>query len=427
MAELVPPMPDASPPRRVLRLIARLNVGGPAIHTILLTAGLNPTRFQTRLVSGIEAAHEGDMLGLAAEKGVVPVRLPTLGRELHPLRDLKTLWQVWSQMRDFDPDIVHTHTAKAGTIGRVAALLLPRRPKLVHTFHGHVFHGYFGPVKTRIFLAIERWLAKRTDQIIAVSQEVADDLVRYGVVPPGGVTVVPLGLELARFASTMPTGDWRRRCQVAPDAPWIGIVARLVPIKAVERFLAALVPVFAAHPEARATIAGDGECRAALEAEASRLGIADRVWFEGFVADVAKLLVELDVVVLCSKNEGLPVSLIESLAAGTAVVSTSVGGVPTLLANGRFGRLVAANDAGPGLAEGILATLADPLAARRMTDEGQVAVLSRYGSQRLTTDISRLYEELFHPTAESPGGSQPAEFAENKALKEAEASADREN
>jgi glycosyltransferase involved in cell wall biosynthesis len=409
---------------RILRLIARLNIGGPAIHTILLTAGLDPKRFQSELVSGIEAPHEGNMLDLAERKGVAPVRLPTLGRELHPLRDLKTLWQVWRHMRRYRPDLVHTHTAKAGAIGRLAALLQPRRPKLVHTFHGHVFHGYFGPRKTRMFLAIERWLAARTDRIIAVSQEVADDLVRFGVVPSGSVQVVPLGLELTRFAAAVPTGEWRQKCGVAPDAPWIGIVARLVSIKAVERFLKALVPVLAANPQARAIIAGDGECRAELEAEAARLGIADRVWFEGFVGDVAGLLAELDVVVLCSKNEGLPVSLIESLAAGVPVVSTSVGGVPTLLADGRYGRLVPADDDGTALGEALQATLADLPQARQQAAEGQVAMLARYGSERLIADISALYDELLMSGTGVASRLAESPKAETVMLKEAEASAE---
>lgn len=413
-----------SHPHRILRLIARLNVGGPAIHTILLTAGLDPERFTSELVSGIEAPHEGNMLDLADRKGVRPVRLPTLGRELHPLRDLKTLWQVWRHMRRFRPDLVHTHTAKAGAIGRLAALLQVRRPKLVHTFHGHVFHGYFGPRKTAVFLAIERFLAKRTDRVIAVSQEVADDLVRYGVVPPGGVEVVPLGLELTRFAAAVPTGDWRRRCGVAPTAPWIGIVARLVPIKAVERFLQALVPVFAAYPEARAIIAGDGECRAALEAEAKRLGVADRVWFEGFVGDVAGLLAELDVVALCSKNEGLPVSLIEALSAGVPVVSTAVGGVPTLLEGGRFGRLVPADDDGTALGEALLATVGNLAVAREQAAAGQVAMLARYGSERLIADIAAVYDELLKSGKGTASRVQDEPQAETVALKEPEGSAE---
>jgi glycosyltransferase involved in cell wall biosynthesis len=411
-------------PRRILRLIARLNIGGPAIHTILLTAGLDPNRFTSELVSGIEAPHEGNMLDLAERKGVTPVRMPTLGRELHPLRDLVTLWQVWNHMRRFQPDLVHTHTAKAGAVGRVAALLQFRRPKLVHTFHGHVFHGYFGPRKTRIFLAIERWLAARTDRIIAVSQEVADDLVRFGVVPAGGVHVVPLGLELHRFASAVPTGSWRAKGNVPADAPWIGIVARLVPIKAVERFLAALVPVFAAHPAARAVVAGDGECRAALEAEAARLGLSDRVWFAGFVGDVAELLAELDVVALCSKNEGLPVSLIEALSTGVPVVSTAVGGVPTLLANGRYGVLVPADDDGTALGEALSRTVANLGAAREQAAAGQVAMLAQYGSERLIADISALYDEVLRSGTGMATRLEKSAAAETVVLKEAEASAE---
>jgi glycosyltransferase involved in cell wall biosynthesis len=414
----------AARPYRILRLIARLNIGGPAIHTILLTAGLDPARFHSELVSGIEAPHEGDMLDLAASKGIRPVRLPTLGRELHPLRDLKTLWQVWRHMRTFRPDLVHTHTAKAGAIGRLAALLQPRRPKLVHTFHGHVFHGYFGPRKTAVFLAIERFLAARTDRIIAVSQEVADDLVHYGVVRPDGVQVVPLGLELTRFAAAVPTGEWRRKCGVDPTAPWIGIVARLVPIKAVERFLKALVPVFAAHPGARAIVAGDGECRAALEAEAARLGITDRVWFEGFVGDVAGLLTELDVVALCSKNEGLPVSLIEALAAGVPVVSTAVGGVPTLLAEGRYGRLVPADDDGTALGVALTDTLAHLPEAREQAAAGQVAMLARYGSERLIADISAVYDELLMSDGGTASRLAGDPKAETVMLKDPEGSAE---
>lgn len=377
---------------RVLRIIARLNVGGPALHTVLLNERLPAERYESRLVTGVPDAAEGDYVelhGLAPER---IVRVPALGRELSGSRDLKALAELVRLMRRVRPHVVHTHTAKAGTLGRIAAIVA-RVPVRVHTFHGHVFDGYFSPAKTRAFLAIERALARRTQRILTVSDHVRDELLALGIGRPGNTTVVPLGLDLDPFArADAHRGELRRELGVAADTPLVGIVARLVPIKAHEVFLAAAARIAERVPACRFVVVGDGERRAELEDLAARSGLAERVRFLGWRADLARIHADLDVAVLTSRNEGSPVALIEAMAAGLPVVSTSVGGVPDLVSEGVHGHLVAMDDAA-ALADATIGLLADPARRRALGSAGRTRVLARHGADRLVNDVDRVYRE----------------------------------
>ena len=377
---------------RVLRIIARLNVGGPALHTVLLTERLAPERYDSRLVTGSPDAAEGDYLelhGLAPER---LVRLPALGRELSGTRDATALAQLVRLMRRVRPHVVHTHTAKAGTLGRLAAILAGV-PVRVHTFHGHVFDGYFSPAKTRAFLAIERTLARRTQRILTVSDHVRDELLALGIGRPGQVSVVPLGLDLDPFTRADELrGALRRELGVAADAPLVGIVARLVPIKAHEVFLDAAARIAERVPACRFVVVGDGERRAALEALAARSGLGERVHFLGWRADLARIHADLDVMLLTSRNEGSPVALIEAMAAGLPVVATAVGGVPDLVEEGVHGHLAAMDDAA-ALADATTALLADPARRRALGVAGRARVLARHGAARLVADVDRVYAE----------------------------------
>jgi glycosyltransferase involved in cell wall biosynthesis len=379
------------PPIRILRAITRLNIGGPAIHAILLTAALNDgSDFTSMLVAGTTAPHEGDMLDLARARAVTPHVVPALGREISPADDLVSLARMVRLIRQQRPDIVHTHMAKAGTVGRLAGRLC-RVPLIVHTYHGHVFHGYFSPVKTRMFLTIERALGQMTDRIIVVGDGQRNELATYGVAPFDKLEPIRLGLELGQFLDAEGSrGLLRRDLGIDADVPLIGIVARLVPIKNHEVFLEAALRVLESIPSARFLIIGDGERRAELEALVARRGLAPSVRLLGWRRDMVAVYADLDVVALTSLNEGSPVALIEALAAARPVVSTAVGGVPEVVLDGVTGLTVPPSDPA-AVAEAMLALLVDRDLAQRLGLAGRRHVYPRYDSVRLVDDVRNLY------------------------------------
>jgi glycosyltransferase involved in cell wall biosynthesis len=382
-------------PIRVLRVIARLNIGGPAIQAISLTALMQERGYATRLVRGSESAGEGTMDDLAQRMGVQPTLIGSMRRD-PGLGDLRALGELVRLARRDRPDLVHTHAAKGGTLGRVAVMLaFPRkRPKVVHTFHGHSLTGYFSSRTARLYTRIERFLARRTDVLVAVSEEVRDDLVGLGVAPLERFEVVRLGLDLSAFVDDSDRAARRAKLRaewgVADDEQVVTLVARLVPIKRVDRFLETAA-LMRDRPGVRFVIVGDGELREELQASEPARSLGDRVVWAGFRRDVADVCVASDVVVLTSDNEGTPVSLIEAQAAATPVVSTGVGGVRSVVLEGETGLLA---DDPPGLATAIGSLLDDPARARAMAARGHEHVLSTFGVERLVDDLDRLYRRL---------------------------------
>jgi len=405
-------------PLRILRIIDRLNIGGPAKHVVWLTAGLDPAEFETLLVAGRVAEGEGDMGYFAAAAGVEPETIDEMSRELS-VRDLAVVFQLLRRMRRFRPDVIHTHKSKAGALGRVAAFLYrwwtpatlrgtPRRCKVVHTFHGHTFSGYFGPAKERIFLAVERVLARlATDRIVVVSELQRQEICgRFRVGYPEQFRVVPLGIDFDEVA-TEPCG-LRAELGLGPSDLLVATVGRLCPIKNQRLFLEAArrVTERVSSRRVRFVVVGDGELRGELESEARQLGVQDRVPFTGFREDVARLYPDFDVVVLTSRNEGTPVTLIESLCAGRAVVSTEVGGVGDLLGERLHEEkgvtrwehgLSVATDDGPSLARAIERLLTEPQLRAEMGGRGQAFVRERLSTGRLVADVAALYREIVGP------------------------------
>jgi glycosyltransferase involved in cell wall biosynthesis len=379
------------PPIRVLRAITRLNIGGPAIHAILLTEALDDgVAFKSTLVAGTTAAHEGDMLDLAAEHSVHPTILPALGREISPADDLVALAKMVRLIRRFRPDVVHTHMAKAGTVARLAAHICGV-PLIVHTYHGHVFHSYFGPAKTRVFVAIERALGLVTDRIIVLGEGQRDEIAGYGVAPLSKLEPIRLGLDLRPFLDAeRARGEVRRELGIDASVPLVGIVARLVAVKAHEVFFAAARQVLQMEPTARFLVIGDGERRAELTALAQSMGIAGSVAFLGWRRDMRRVYADLDVVALTSRNEGSPVALIEALASARPVVSTAVGGVSEVVVDGVTGLTVPSADAA-AFADAVVRLLRDPQLAQRLGTAGRRHVYPRFDSSRLVEDVRQLY------------------------------------
>ncbi|MDQ4088942.1 MAG: glycosyltransferase [Actinomycetota bacterium] len=369
---------------RVLRVITRLNVGGPARQALLLSRALAP-EFETTLAAGVPAVGEGELSHPA-----VPVVAVPLVRPVHPPSDARALFALRRLLSARRPALVHTHMAKAGTIGRLATRRSAWRPRTVHTFHGHVLDGYFGNRVSRMFAETERSLARHTDVLVAVSAEIRDQLLDLGIGRPSQYRVIPLGLELDPFlAVERPSGVLRDRLGLAPDTPLVGVVGRLVQIKDHLTLLRALEDL----PGVHLAVLGDGELRASLEAESAQMGMAGRVHFAGWWTDMAAAVSDLDVVALTSRNEGTPVALIEAAAAGVPVVATDVGGVRTVVEHGMTGLL-----AGPGDVETVRAHLTRLLADRservRMGRAGRDRVRYRFGQSRLLDDVRALYAEL---------------------------------
>jgi len=387
----------SSPKIKILRVIARMNVGGPAIHVVNLTAGLDPTRFDSMLVTGTENPGEGSLLDLALAHGIEPLVIPEIvGQATLKPRDLKALIALYRLMRRERPRIVHTHAAKPGVLGRVAARLAGV-PVVVHTFHGHILHGYHGPLMNWLLRRMERMLAHLSDRIIAVSEQVKQDLVRYGVAPPEKICVIPLGLELDPFLQNdIHRGGLRRELGITRDARLVGIVGRIFPIKNHRLFLEAAALVSAKEPGARFVVVGDGTLRVDMEVLASQLGIGERTIFTGWRRDLPRVYADLDVLVVSSDNEGTPVSAIEAMASGCPVVATRVGGLPDLIEDGEVGHLVPARDA-EAMSGAILGLLRDGDRARRMGQSARGLVQGRYRAERLCRDIEALYTELLAP------------------------------
>lgn len=379
------------PKLRVLRIITRLNIGGPALHVAILTRRLDPSRFETLLVAGQEAPSEGSMLSLGRlGEDVRPMRVPELVRRISPLSDLRALWRVHGIVRAYRPQIVHTHLAKAGTVGRIAARLA-RVPIVLHTFHGSVIQGYFGAARSRSVLLIERAMARISTRVISISPTQTAELRAAGI-GRDRLVEVPLGLELDPFR-VAPRGRLRRELGVPPAAPLIGLVGRLVPVKRVDLFLEAAALVSRRHPDATFVVVGDGELRRELVEQAQRLGIGPRVHFLGWRSDLPGIYADLDVVALTSRNEGTPVSVIEALASARPVVATAVGGVPDLLGRSEFGSLVPPGDP-DAIAIAIVDLLADEGRRTRLAELGPSRVIPAYDAGTLVTRIEQLYQDL---------------------------------
>lgn len=407
---------------KILRIIARLNVGGPAKHVVWLTAGLQSSDCETVLVSGTVPPGEDDMAYFAEQLGVEPIYLREMSREIS-LKDAVTVWKLYRLMLRERPDIVHTHTAKAGTVGRIAGWLYrwltpailvgkPRRCKFVHTYHGHIFHSYYGALKTRLFVTIERSLARLvTDRIIVISEQQRREInQQFRVGRAEQFNVIPLGLDTQSFANWEGRRQqFRDELRAANDDILIGIVGRLTEIKNHQLFLEAASLVKQQTSRIRFVVIGDGNLRNELEEQARVLKLEHDVVFVGTRQDPEFFYPALDIVALTSRNEGTPLTLIEAMLNARPVVATAVGGVVDLLGavqeqNPEFatcerGIRVAAGNA-QAFAQGLLRMIDDAALRQELGERGRRYVEKNYGKDRLLKDISELYRQLVPPHVE---------------------------
>lgn len=374
-------------PRRVLHILTRMNVGGPARHVLALTTRMRAIGFDTLIAFGTVEPGEGEL----ASEDEASVRIPHLRRRLDPVSDLRAWAELDRVVERYRPDVVHTHMAKGGALGRVAAR---RRgvPAVLHTFHGHVLEGYFASPANRAFLLAERWLAKRTDRLVAVSSATRDELLALRVGRPEQWRVVPLALDLEPITAARISPREARARLGLPEAPTVGIVGRLVPIKDHELFLRAAALVASQRTDVSFVVAGDGPSRTTLEAEGSRR-LGARVRFLGWVEDLPTLYAALDVVTLTSRNEGTPVALIESAAAGRPVVATDVGGVRDVVREAETGFLVPPGNP-EALADRIVAVLSDANLAARMGAEGRRRIAASFSPGPAVQQMVGIYEEV---------------------------------
>jgi glycosyltransferase involved in cell wall biosynthesis len=402
-----------------VRVIARLNMGGPAHHVGLLDE-LDPDRYETVLLHGEVGAGEDSLEDWVRARGATMARVPGLRPELRPHDDARALGSLVRAIRRLRPDIVDTHTAKAGMLGRLAAVLAGGpRPKIVHTYHGHVLEGYFGPAQTATYRGLERRLATVSDALIGVSSATVDDLVRLGIAPREKFRAIPIGVDMAPFMDATPADGaaFREEARVQPGEVLLTFVGRLVPIKRVDVLLRALAHARGEGALVRLAVVGDGALRPELERLAAELGVADRVWFAGYRGDMLSVATAADIAVLSSDNEGTPVSLIEAAAAGTPAAATRVGGVPDVVTD-ETGLLAAAGDF-EGLGRAIAALAADSEGRAQMGARARDHVVTRFSIARLLSDMDSLYEELLRtgvrlPLDESPsGGSHGAMRSSN--------------
>lgn len=381
-------MPDKK--IRILRIIARLNIGGPAIHTVLLTQGLDKEKFQTLLACGYPDKDEGDMSYYAAENNVSPYFIPELKRELNLRHDFAAFKKIYCLIKKERPQIIHTHTAKAGVLGRMAGIFYNltagknKKVKLIHTFHGHIFEGYFGKIKARLFLLIERILANFSCEIITVSKKLKQELISLGIGNDEKIKVIPLGFELEKFLNLAPRSG---------NDVCVGIVGRLVPVKNHIFFLDAARRVIDDNPllAVKFKIVGDGELRQKLQDYAKGFGLDAYVEFLGWQKDLTGIYSGIDIAALTSLNEGTPVSIIEAMASAKAVAAVDVGGVRDLLGeDSERGILVKSQDIG-AFTHALNRLIKDVDLRRNFGLRAREFVRERFAKERLIKDIENLY------------------------------------
>ena len=382
---------------RILRIINRFNIGGPTYNATFLTRFISD-EFETLLVGGMPEDDEEDSLHIPGAYGLEPVLIPELKRKPDLRSDRQAYKKIKAIIKEFQPDIVHTHASKAGAIGRRAAVSA-KVPVVVHTFHGHVFHSYFGRTKTWLYKTIERRLAKKSSGIIAISSlqkaELAND---HRITKEQHIKVIPLGFDLYRFA------DLREKERNAVRNEWglaendvaVAIIGRLAPVKDHAFFLKVISEIAGkTTSKFKVFIVGDGAERNAIEEKVAEINQAHPglITLTSWIKDIARFNAGMDIICLTSKNEGTPVSLIEAQASGVPVISTDVGGVRDIVHDGETGIIVPVNDL-ENYARHLHILIDDEKKRNKMSQNGWPFVRDKFHYERLVRDMEEYYKEL---------------------------------
>lgn len=382
---------------KVLRIINRFNIGGPTYNATFLTRFLSD-EFETLLVGGLPEEGEADSMHILEEYGVKPLLIPEMKRNPNFLSDRKALRKIKEIIREFQPDIVHTHAAKAGALGRKAAHDC-KVPVILHTFHGHVFHSYFNKFKTEIFRQIEKNLASKSTGIIAISDIQKHELSSiYRIAKKDKIKVIPLGFDLNPFQENLEEKRkyTRENYKLEDNQIGVAIVGRLAPIKNHDLFLDAVEKVASkTHKNVVYFIVGDGETRQAIELRVNQLKSENNIDIRmtSWIKDIKTFNAGMDIVCLTSHNEGTPVSLIEAQACNLPVISTDVGGVRDIIDEGKTGFVVPKNDV-DSFSEKLLELIENDSLRLQMASNGWDFVREKYHYTRLVRDIEMYYKEL---------------------------------
>ena len=376
---------ESAKPIKVMQIIARMNVGGPAVLVADLMRNLDSQKFSTVLVTGYCDENELDYLDEVAHD-VAAVRIPGLGRSVSPLKDLGAFFLLIKEIRAFKPDVIHTHTAKAGVLGRLAGLIARPQAKRVHTFHGHLLHGYFSSGKTRLVITLEKVLGFITYKFVAIGNVVKNDLVRAGIAPESKFEVIYPGLqELDRY----PQVQAQSGLGLDPSKMYVVFVGRLTSIKRPERLIDLARFLKVKYPDSWLLIAGAGELLESLSAQAEKEVLP--VTFLGWRKDIGAILSASDITVLCSDNEGIPLTLIQASQAGLPIVSTDVGSVSDIVISGTTGLLTAVSS--EGLIQGVATLLDEPELGRRFGKAGEERAREFFSSRAMVERHQRLYSQ----------------------------------
>ena len=370
---------------RVLRIIARMNVGGPAVQISGLMRGLDPERYDQQLITGFCASDEADYLETQAPD-VRATRVGGLGRAIDARDDLRAFAELRRMIRDFDPHVIHTHTAKAGVVGRIAAITSKTDARLVHTFHGHLLHGYFSPAKTKAVIGVERQLAKRSSALVSVGQQVREDLLAAGIGRDEQYRIIPPGLSLPPLPDK---SEARHLFGIPHDSFVIAFVGRITQIKRPDRFLEVVRSISKTTDRAHFLVAGAGDLAPLIERACAEERLP--ITYLGWRSDIENILSTSDAMLLTSDNEGTPLSLIQAGMAGIPIVSTNVGSVGEVVENGSTGILCGTDP--KELAMALTDLLSDPVDAEVMGARGREFAEARFGVSRLVRDHSDLYED----------------------------------
>jgi glycosyltransferase involved in cell wall biosynthesis len=370
---------------KVMQIIARMNVGGPAILVTDLMRNLDSTKFETRLITGYCDENESDYLDEVATD-IKAIRVPSFGRSLSIGKDLKAFFLLIREIRRFKPDVVHTHTAKAGVLGRVAAFLARPSAKRIHTFHGHLLHGYFDSRKVQILILVEKMLGIITYTFVAIGNVVKNDLVNAGIANNSKFEVIYPGLQNLNLS---PKSEARKTLDLDPEKIYLVYVGRLTQIKRPDRLIDLGRSLKVDHPKTHIIIAGAGELLEELTGQSESESLP--IKFLGWRNDIDLILSASDIAVLCSDNEGIPLTLIQASQAGLPIVSTNVGSVSDIVLDGLTGILteVSAN----GLIQGVSKLLADPDLRARLGESGQMRARKLFSSQAMVERHEELYSQ----------------------------------